>query len=112
VFAPTNAAFAQLPAPFKNAASISAITDPVQIAALANILKYHVTATRYFAWDFGIFSNITTLATAPNNTVKGILGFNAAAIKGKSNNTFSNAQPVNILATNGVVHVLDQVLLP
>jgi uncharacterized surface protein with fasciclin (FAS1) repeats len=112
VFAPTNDAFAQLPAPFNNATSITAISDPVQIAALTNILKYHVTTTRYFAWDFGIFQPITTIASAPNNKVTGILGFNSGAIKGNNNTSFSVANPANILATNGVVHVLNKVLLP
>ncbi len=112
VFAPTNTAFAKLPAPFNSAANISAITNQAQIDALANILKYHVTGTRYFAWDFGIFNSIPTLAAAPGNQLRGILGFNSGFIKGNSNSTFSKANPVNILATNGVVHVMDQVLLP
>lgn len=112
VFAPTNAAFAKLPAPFNNAANISAISSQAQIDGHANILKYHVTGSRYFAWDFGIFNSIPTLAAAPNNNLNGILGFNSGWIKGNSNSTFSKASPVNILATNGVVHVMDQVLLP
>jgi uncharacterized surface protein with fasciclin (FAS1) repeats len=112
VFAPTDAAFAKLPAPFNSAANISAITDQGQINALANILKYHVSGSRYFAWDFGILNSIPTLAAAPSNNLKGILGLNGGWIKGNTNTTFSRANPVNILATNGVVHVVDQVLLP
>jgi uncharacterized surface protein with fasciclin (FAS1) repeats len=112
VFAPTDAAFAKLSAPFNSAANISAITSQAQIDALANILKYHVAGSRYFAWDFGILSTIPTLAAAPNNNLKGILGLNNGWIKGNSNSTFSRANPVNILATNGVIHVMDQVLLP
>ena len=42
VFAPTDAAFAKLPAPFNTPASIASISDPAQIAALKNILLYHV----------------------------------------------------------------------
>jgi uncharacterized surface protein with fasciclin (FAS1) repeats len=112
VFAPTDAAFAKLPAPFKTAASISAITDPATIAALANILKYHVVAGRNFAWDLGILKRITTIAAAPNNKVTTILGYNNGWVKGDNNPAFAQITPADILATNGVIHVIDKVLLP
>lgn len=112
VFAPTNAAFAQLPAPFKDAASISAITDPATIAALANILKYHVVGSRNFAWDLGIFRRITTIANAPDNKVTTILGYNNGWVKGDKNTSYAQITPADILATNGVVHLINKVLLP
>lgn len=112
VFAPTNAAFAQLPAPFNNANNISNITDQAQIDALANILRYHVTSSRFFSWDLGILARVTTLADAPNNKVTTILGCNRGYVKGDDNNRFSRITPADILATNGVVHVIDRVLLP
>lgn len=112
VFAPTDAAFAQLPAPFNNAANISAISDQAQINALANILKYHVTGSRYFAWDLGFFSRITTIANGPNNRLVGILGLNGGFVRGNQNNSFARIRPANILATNGVIQVVDKVLLP
>ena len=112
VFAPTNAAFAQLPAPFNNADNISAITDQGQIDALANILKYHVTSSRYFSWDLGILQNVGTLAAEPNNKVTTIIGYNQGYVKGDGNNRFSKVAPADILATNGVIHVIDRVLLP
>jgi uncharacterized surface protein with fasciclin (FAS1) repeats len=112
VFAPTNNAFSKLSAPFNTAANINAITDAAKIAALTNILKYHVAGKRYFAWDLGIFGTVTTIAAAPDNKLKGVLGFNCAYVKGNKNTDFAIAKPVNILATNGVVHVVDQVLLP
>jgi uncharacterized surface protein with fasciclin (FAS1) repeats len=112
VFAPTNTAFSALAAPFNNAANINAISDATQIATLTNILKYHVVSSRYFAWDLGIFKNITTLANAPNNKVTTILGYNSGFVKGKSNTSFSAIAPVDVLATNGVIQVIDKVLLP
>lgn len=112
VFAPTNAAFAQLPAPFNNAANISSISNPAQVTALANILKYHVVSSRNFAWDLGILRQITTLADGPNNKVTTILGFNTGFVKGNENNNFATAHPADILATNGVIHVINKVLLP
>ena len=112
VFAPTNAAFAQLPAPFNNASNISNITDAGQIAALANILKYHVAASRNFTWDLGILRRVTTLANAPRNKVTTILGFNTGWVKGDDNNSYAQINSADILATNGVIHVLSKVLLP
>jgi uncharacterized surface protein with fasciclin (FAS1) repeats len=112
VFAPTNAAFAQLPAPFNTVANINAISNPAQIAALTNILKYHVVASRNFAWDLGIFRRIETLATAPKNKVTTILGYNNGSVKGDDNNMYAQITPADILATNGVVNVIDKVLLP
>jgi uncharacterized surface protein with fasciclin (FAS1) repeats len=112
VFAPTDAAFAQLPAPFNNAANIAAINNPAQVTALSNILRYHVTGSRYFAWDLGFFSSIQTIADAPNNKLIGILGTNGGYVKGNQNPSFATISPANILAVNGVVHVVNKVLLP
>jgi uncharacterized surface protein with fasciclin (FAS1) repeats len=111
VFAPTNAAFAQLPAPFNNKANINAI-NPTQIAALANILKYHVVPSRNFAWDLGIFRRVTTLATAPQNKVTTILGYNSGWVRGDANNMYSKITPADVLATNGIIQIIDRVLLP
>lgn len=41
-----------------------------------------------------------------------ILGFNTGWVKGKGNNNFSQANPGDILATNGVIHVIGDVLIP
>jgi uncharacterized surface protein with fasciclin (FAS1) repeats len=112
VFGPTNAAFAQLPAPFNNAQNIEAIVSQAQINTLANILKYHVIPSRYFAWDLGILQRPATLATAPNNKVTTLLGYNSGYVKGDANNTFSRISPADILTSNGVIHVIDRVLIP
>lgn len=112
VFAPTDDAFSALPEPFNNAANIAAITDQGQIDALANILKYHVLADRYFTLDLGVTDWLTTLADGPNNQLIGIRAINKGYVKGNQNSSFAKADPANILATNGVVHVINQVLLP
>lgn len=112
VFAPTNSAFAKLPAPFNNADNINAISDAAQISALANILKYHVLAERYFGFDLGFFYHPTTLADAPNNKLTTVIGYPAGYVKGNNNWGFSYINPGNILCTNGVVHVIPNVLQP
>ncbi len=112
VFAPTNAAFAKLPAPFNSAANINNINDPATIDALANILKYHVIGSRYFTWDLGILAKPATLANAPNNKLTTILGYNTGWVKGGANPYYTQIKPGDILATNGVIHVIGHVLLP
>lgn len=112
VFAPTDAAFAMLPAPFNNAANISAITDQSQIDFLANVLKYHVVAGNYFAYDLGQKASITTLADGPNNKLIGMMGFDSGKVKGNGNDEFIETLSANILANNGVIHVIPYVLLP
>jgi uncharacterized surface protein with fasciclin (FAS1) repeats len=107
VFAPTNAAFARLAPPFNTAANISAINDPAQISALSNILRYHVTGSRYFAWDLGILQPVNTLADAPNNRLVTILGLESGLVKGNNNRSFASIRPANILATNGVIQVVN-----
>ncbi len=102
VFAPTNDAF--IAAGFANIAAINA-ADP---NTLASILTYHVIPGRVFSSDL---TNGATPATANGATVTiGLTG--GATVKGKTNTTASNIIGTNIMARNGVVHVIDKVLLP
>lgn len=102
VFAPTNQAFRN--AGFPTIASIQA-ADP---NTLATILTYHVIAGRIFSSDL---SNGAMPATLNGEQVT--IGLtNGAMVKGVKNSTASNIIKTNIVATNGVVHVIDQVLLP
>ena len=79
---------------------------------MSNILRYHVTGSRYFNWDLGILAKIETLADAPSNKLTTILGYNTGWVKGKGNNNFSQTNPGDILATNGVIQVIGDVLIP
>jgi len=102
VFAPTNQAF--INAGFADVAAINA-ADP---NTLASILTYHVIAGRIFSSDL---TNGAMPATVNGEKVTISLA-SGATVKGMSNTTASNIVATDIVTTNGVVHVIDQVLLP
>ncbi|MBK9253980.1 MAG: fasciclin domain-containing protein [Saprospiraceae bacterium] len=100
VFAPTNDAF--IKAGFTTTASIQAANPEV----LAAILTYHVVASRVYSTNL-ITGNVPTAAGAT-------IAVNAAngTIRGNSNTADVNITAVNIPASNGVVHLIDTVILP
>jgi transforming growth factor-beta-induced protein len=97
VFAPTDAAFRRLPA-----GTVPALLGDTP--QLTDILLYHVVEGRVFAGDV---ANLSEAMTVQGETV-GIETSGASVIL----NGESNVTQVNVLATNGVIHVLDRVILP
>lgn len=102
VFAPSNQAF--INAGFPTIASIQAANPNT----LANILTYHVIAARVFSSDLTEGAMPTTV----NGGKVTVTLSGGAKVKGNSNTTASNITATDILATNGIVHLIDQVLLP
>lgn len=97
VFAPTDAAFANLPA-----GTIEALlSDPT--GSLTNILLYHVVGSQALSTDL---SDGQIIATLQGQTVEVTINADGVFI--------NDAQVIvaDITATNGVVHVIDAVLLP
>jgi uncharacterized surface protein with fasciclin (FAS1) repeats len=97
VFAPTNEAFAKLPE-----GKVSSLL--ADIPALKNILTYHVVAGKVMASDVvGLKSAATVQGTEVNiNVVDGSVKLNDSA----------TVTATDIEASNGVVHVIDTVLIP
>ncbi len=96
VFAPTDEAFAQFPAEVL----AGLLADP---EALAAVLTYHVVAGELLSPGVVAATSLTTLnGAAVEVTVEG------GAVR------INNAQvvAVDVKATNGVIHVIDAVLLP
>lgn len=95
VFAPTNAAFSKIPAADLNAL----LQDKV---ALTKVLTYHVVAGKVMAADA---VKLTEAKTVEGSTI---------AIDATAGVTINNAKvtATDILATNGVIHVIDTVLMP
>ena len=98
VFAPTDAAFAKLPA-----GTVENLLKPENKATLVGILTYHVVAGRVTASDL---AGKTTTAT----TVEG----GQVSIDGTDGVRVETAAVIqaDVPATNGVIHVIDRVILP
>nr|WP_321233289.1 fasciclin domain-containing protein [uncultured Psychroserpens sp.] len=97
VFAPTNEAFAALPE-----GTVENLLKPENKNALANILKYHVTPGNY-SKDF--LKKFKKLGQANNQYVK------VEVIDGEP--MIGGAKILgSVKAGNGIVHVIDKVLLP
>jgi uncharacterized surface protein with fasciclin (FAS1) repeats len=95
VFAPTDEAFAALPAGTVE----SLLADP---DALASILLYHVIAGEVLAADVVSLTSATTLQGS------------SVSIDASSGVKINDANVIqtDVLASNGVIHVIDKVLLP
>lgn len=95
VFAPTDDAFAALPAGTLD----SLLAD---IPALTGVLTYHVIPSR--VWSQQLVDDSTVATVQGSNVTIDLTG-------GAQVNT-SNIVITNIVCTNGVIHVIDAVLLP
>ena len=98
VFAPTDAAFAKLPA-----GTVEDLLKPENKAKLTAVLTYHVVAGKVTSKE------VVTLSSA--KTVNGA----EVSIKtdgGKVKVNDSTVTTADVAASNGVIHVIDAVLLP
>jgi uncharacterized surface protein with fasciclin (FAS1) repeats len=110
VFAPTNAAFAKLPA-----GTVDSLLKPEMKAKLAGVLTYHVVSGRLSAKDL-MDAAKRNGGNAEFKTVEG----ETILVESKGNTLMildskGNASKVtiqNVFQSNGVIHVIDSVLLP
>lgn len=97
VFAPTDAAFAKLPK-----GTVEELLKPENKEKLAGILTYHVVAGKVKAADLKTMKVKTVNGAEANVKVNG------------STVTIDNAKVVktDIAASNGLIHVIDTVIMP
>lgn len=98
VFAPTDAAFAKLPA-----GTLQNLLKPENKAQLTSILTYHVVPGKVTSAEVVKLSQANTVEGKPltiHTMGKAVMVNDAAVIK------------TDIAASNGVIHVIDTVLLP
>lgn len=112
VFAPTDAAFTAL-ATTLGFTSAAAMVEALPAATLANILQYHVVGARRSAAELtaaaGTQSTLYTFAGAPTRLTVGTTGgvtLTDAVL------TAARVTQADVGASNGVVHVIDKVLVP
>ena len=109
VFAPTNAAFtALLDALGDNYNGLDDFDTPEEKALLAQILKYHVVAGA--AAYSGDLSNGQMIETAQGESVT--VNLTGGVFVQDKTDVDATVGPFDIAASNGVVHVIDKVLLP
>ena len=110
VFAPTNAAFAALPT-----GTVETLVKPENKATLDKILTYHVIPGRITA------QQIAAMAAAHNGTatLKTVEGGNLRFMKSGKGWVVVDAKGdraqitiANVMQSNGVIHVVDKVLMP
>ncbi len=96
VFAPTNAAFDQLPA-----GTVETLLKPENKEKLVDILQHHVAVAVYETERFS------------NGQVLGMVDGNNATITQKGNDWYIDDAKIvgSVRASNGIVHVIDKVVL-
>jgi transforming growth factor-beta-induced protein len=98
IFAPTDAAFAKLPK-----GTVEGLLQPESRDQLVRILQYHVVPGRVYSEDALAAGKATTLAKLP---------VRIDARDGVARVENATITSVDIDASNGVIHVIDTVLLP
>jgi uncharacterized surface protein with fasciclin (FAS1) repeats len=110
VFAPTNAAFAKLPA-----GTVDSLLKPEAKEKLVAVLTYHVLPGRYSIKDLWDASN-KAKGKVKMKTVEGeelTFEFKGQALTiWDSKGNASRVTIQNVFQSNGVIHVIDNVLLP
>ncbi|REL32593.1 fasciclin domain-containing protein [Thalassotalea euphylliae] len=98
VFAPTNEAFAKLPA-----GTVESLLKPENKDKLIAILTYHVVPSKFYAKQV---VNIDAAKTVQGSSI------DITAMNGKVMVDNAKVIKTDIKASNGVIHVIDNVIIP
>ena len=111
VFAPNNAAFAKIPAE-----TLTSLLEPAQKAALTGILTYHVVSGRVDAaaltQQIQAGGGSAVLKTVQGGTLKASIGADGSVTLTDAKGGTSKVIAADLSASNGVVHVIDTVVMP
>jgi uncharacterized surface protein with fasciclin (FAS1) repeats len=110
VFAPTNKAFGKLPA-----GTVETLVQPQSKQALTGVLTYHVVPGRYSAKELMALAKKNggeaELKTAKGDTLAVISKGNRVFVADNKGNT-ARVTISDVNQSNGVIHVIDTVLMP
>ncbi|MFN8343809.1 MAG: fasciclin domain-containing protein [Spirosomataceae bacterium] len=110
VFAPTNAAFDKLPA-----GTVESLVKPENKKTLTGILTYHVVAGKMDAKAIAAAikegNGTATLKTVAGGTLKAMMKGNKLILTDEKGG-MSTVTIKNVYQSNGVIHVVDTVLMP
>lgn len=110
VFAPTNAAFAKLPA-----GTVDTLLQPANKATLTSVLTYHVVPGRVNAAQLTKLirdgGGTATLTTVQGGTLKASLMGDRIMLTDAKGGT-AHVVTANVNASNGVIHAIDSVVMP
>ncbi|HEY1020320.1 MAG TPA: fasciclin domain-containing protein [Sediminibacterium sp.] len=110
VFAPTNAAFDKLPA-----GTVASLVKPENKATLTKILTYHVVAGKLDAKAIAQLikegNGTAVLKTVSGGTLKASMQGNKLVLTDEKGG-MSTVTIKNVYQSNGVIHVIDTVVLP
>ena len=110
VFAPTNDAFAKLPA-----GTVESLLKPESKAALTNLLTYHVVAGKFDAAAVvaAIQENKGSfvITTVQGGKLTASLDGESVVLKDEKGNV-SKVVIADVAASNGIIHAIDNVVMP
>lgn len=111
VFAPTNAAFAQLPA-----GTVESLLKAEGKPMLTKVLTYHVVAGKYDAKKLMKLikkggGSATLRAVSGGTLTARMNGMNGISLTDEKGGT-ANVTTADVMQSNGVIHVVDTVLMP
>ena len=109
VFAPTNAAFAKLPA-----GTVEKLVQPQSKAMLTSVLTYHVVPGRYTAKDLMALAKKSG-GEAELKTVQGaslgVISKGGRVFVADNKGNTARVTTADVMQSNGVIHVIDKVVM-
>lgn len=110
VFAPTNEAFQKLPA-----GTVDTLLQPANMDQLKSVLTYHVVSGRIGAKELKMMikqgNGTATLKTVNGEPLWAMMDGSHIALKDQKGNV-AHISISNVYQSNGVIHVIDTVLMP